>query len=134
MDFQNRIPAEELGGFVTLDHIVVLVSELERSLPYYETLLPLIGFSKRREHVFGNAEGLSIDIRQAPEPGHAYRRLAPGLNHLGFRARDREALSEVALAMGEAGFEVPRIQAFEDGYALFFKDPDGMRLELSCYA
>jgi hypothetical protein len=34
------------------------------------------------------------------------------------------------LAMAEAGFEVPEIQEFPDGSALFLKDADGMRIEI----
>jgi len=119
---------------VKLDHLVVLTSDLERSLPFYQTLLKLLGFTRHREHVFENADGVVIDLQQASEPGYAYRRHAPGLNHMGFTAPDRGTLLRVAEAMGEAGFEVPPIQEFGDGSALFFKDPDGMRLELSCYS
>jgi hypothetical protein len=35
--------------------------------------------------------------------------------------------------MQEAGFEVPDIQDFGKGSALFFKDPDGMRIEVASY-
>ena len=32
--------------------------------------------------------------------------------------------------MKDAGYEVPDIQSFGEGIALFLKDPDGMRIEL----
>jgi catechol 2,3-dioxygenase-like lactoylglutathione lyase family enzyme len=117
-----------------LDHIVLLVGSLERSLPYYETLLPLIGFEKARDQVWANADGLHIDLKEATEPGEGYRRFGIGLNHVGFTAPSPQALDAVGEAMRSAGFEVPALQRFGDGVALFMKDPDGMRFEISFYA
>ena len=117
-----------------LDHIVLLVGSLERSLPYYEALLPLIGFEKRRDHVWANSEGIHLDFKEATEPGEGYRRYGIGLNHLGFTAPTPEALQAVGDAMRSAGFEVPALQTFGDGMALFMKDPDGIRFEVTYYA
>lgn len=116
-----------------LDHLVILLSDLESSLPFYETLLPLLGFSKSREHVWGNEEGTYLDFRQAQQPEHGYQRFAPGLNHMGFAAPDRETIERIGQAMADAGFEVPAIQEFPDGSALFLKDADGMRIEVGMY-
>jgi len=116
-----------------LDHLVILLSDLSGSLPFYEKLLCLIGFSKDRDHVFGNAEGVFIDLKQAGEPDHAYRRHAPGLNHMGFTAPSREDVLSVQRQMRAAGFEAPEIQEFGSETALFLKDPDGMRIEVTHY-
>ena len=116
-----------------LDHIVIAVSELAPSVAFYSELLTQLGFDKRRDHVFVNAEGISFDIRQADDPAHRYTRAAPGLNHVGFTAPDRDAIVRVQTAMDNAGYEVPAIQAFDDGIALFLIDPDGMRVEISTY-
>ena len=116
-----------------LDHIVILLSDLKSGLPFYEALLPLIGFTRSRDHVFGNQDEVYLDLKQAGKPQHHYERHAPGLNHLGFTAPDREAIEGVRQAMAAAGFEVPEIQEFGDGSALFLKDIDGMRIEVACY-
>lgn len=116
-----------------LDHIVLLVSDLSRSVMYYEKLLPMLGFRKTADHVFGNAEEIYLDIRQAGDPDHAYRRSAPGLNHIGFTAPNRDAMTQVQLTMKEAGYEVPDVQNFDKDVALFLKDPDGMRIEIGVY-
>jgi catechol 2,3-dioxygenase-like lactoylglutathione lyase family enzyme len=116
-----------------LDHIVILLSNLEANLAFYEALLPLIGFSKDRDHVFANEDGVHLDFRQAGKPGHRYERFAPGLNHLGFTAPDRDAVETIRQTMANAGFEVPEIQEFPNGSALFLKDADGMRIEVSSY-
>ncbi len=116
-----------------LDHIVLLVSDLAVSLAYYETLLPLLGFRKTGDNVFGNDEEIYLDIRLADKPDHQYERFAPGLNHIGFTAPDREAITEVQNVMKTAGYDAPEVQMFGDDVALFMKDPDGMRIEIAVY-
>jgi len=118
---------------VKLDHLVILVSDLSASLPFYEKLLSLIGFSKGRNHVFGNSDGLYIDLQQAKRADHPYQRYAPGLNHMGFTAPNLDDVLEVQRRMREAGFEVAELQKFDSETALFLKDPDGMRVEVTHY-
>lgn len=117
-----------------LDHIVLLVGSLERSLPWYEALLPLIGFTRSRDYVWGNEDGIYFDLKEATEPGDGYRRYGIGLNHIGFTAPDKAAIEAVGTAMAAAGFEVPAMQRLGNSWALFMKDPDGMRIELTFYA
>ena len=116
-----------------LDHIVILVRSLDRSLPWYAALLGLLGFEKTRDHVWYNGD-LAIDLKQA-EPGTPdYQRYAPGLNHLGFTAAEDSALDRVRDGMATQGFEVPAKQQSGKETATFFKDPDGMRVEVTVYA
>lgn len=116
-----------------LDHIVLFLSDLDRCLPFYDRLLPLLGFEKLRDHVFANAEAIHFDLRLSTEPEHGYHRYAPGLNHLAFTADSLEQIVETGEVMAAAGFEVPEIQKFSDGHALFLRDADGMRIELGVY-
>lgn len=116
-----------------LDHIVLLVADLPKSVKFYETLLPMLGFRKTADHVFGNGEKIYLDIRQADDLDQPYERYAAGLNHIGFAGTDLNEITKVQEAMKEAGYEVPAIQNFSDGVALFLKDPDGMRVELGVY-
>lgn len=116
-----------------LDHIVLFLSDLDRCVPFYDRLMPMLGFEKIRDHVFVNAEAVHFDLRQASEPEHGYHRYAPGLNHLAFTADSREQIDATAEAMAAAGFSVPAIQEFPDGSALFLRDLDGMRIELGVY-
>ena len=116
-----------------LDHIVILLSDMNRCIGFYEALLPLLGFSRTRDHVFANDEGIHLDFRAAGDSDHGYNRHAPGLNHMGFTAQDRAQIERIGKAMMAAGFEVPEIQEFADGSAIFFKDHDGMRIEVGAY-
>ena len=116
-----------------LDHVVLLAGDLGASLPYYEALLPLLGFTKSRDHVWGNEDGLFLDFKEATEAGEGYRRHGVGLNHLGFTAPTKEAVDAIAAEMKRMGFPVPETQQLGNIYALFMKDPDGMRFEISYY-
>jgi catechol 2,3-dioxygenase-like lactoylglutathione lyase family enzyme len=118
---------------ISLDHIVILVRSLDRSLPWYSVLLGALGFEKTRDHVWSNG-AIAIDLSQAKEGTGDYERYAPGLNHLGFRAPDRPAFDAVREAMSATGVDVPEIQTFGEEIGTFFKDPDGMRIEVGCAA
>ena len=117
---------------VKLDHLVILVRSLDASLPWYDRLLALLGFDKTRDHVWWNGE-VAIDLKQAEDGTPDYQRYAPGLNHLGFTAPDEAALDAVRQGMAEAGFDVPDKQQLGDQSATFFKDPEGMRIEVTVY-
>ena len=116
-----------------MDHVVIFLSDLAAGITFYDTLLPLIGFQKDRDHVFGNEDGNYLDLRQATLPDYRYERFAPGLNHIGFSADNRDAIVAIQKSMKDAGFDVPAIQEFPDGSAVFLKDTDGMRIEIGSY-
>lgn len=115
-----------------LDHLVILVRSLDESLPWYSALLALLGFEKTRDHVWYDGE-VALDLKQARDGTADYERYAPGLNHLGFTAPDEAALDAVRDGMAEAGFDVPEKQRLGSETATFFKDPDGMRVEVTVY-
>jgi catechol 2,3-dioxygenase-like lactoylglutathione lyase family enzyme len=114
-----------------LDHLTLLVSSLERSMPYYEHLLPLIGFHKERDHVWTDGAGFYLQFLQASPDARPYERHGAGMNHLGFGAASPEQVREVRRAMETAGFPTPEIQHLSGATALFMKDPDGIRFELT---
>lgn len=116
-----------------LDHVTLLVSSLAGSMPYYDALLPLLGFTKRREQVWTDGAGFYIQFLQAKSGTRPYERYGAGLNHLGFGAPDPEAVVRIRDAMREAGFPAPEIQDLGGATALFMKDPDGLRVEITHY-
>ena len=40
-----------------VDHVTLLVGSLEASMAYYDTLLPLLGFTKKRDHIWTDGDG-----------------------------------------------------------------------------
>jgi catechol 2,3-dioxygenase-like lactoylglutathione lyase family enzyme len=116
-----------------IDHITLTVSSFERSMPYYEHLLPLLGFSKKRNHVWTDGEGFFFQFVQALPGTPPYERHGAGMNHLGFGASSADQVHAIRAAMEAAGFAVPDIQNLDGAIALFMKDPDGIRFEITYY-
>lgn len=116
-----------------IDHVTLLFSSLEKSLPFYEALLPLLGFSKKSEKVWTDGDGFFFQFGEAKNGTGAYERYGAGMNHLGFGAPSREFVEGVQAAMRNAGFDAPEIQDLGGAQALFMKDPDGIRFEITWY-
>jgi catechol 2,3-dioxygenase-like lactoylglutathione lyase family enzyme len=114
-----------------IDHITLLVSSLEASMPYYEALLPLLGFAKKRDHIWTDGEGFFFQFLEARPDLPCYERYGAGMNHLGFAAPSVEIVQSVKQAMSEAGFATPEVQSIGPMTALFMKDPDGIRFEVT---
>lgn len=116
-----------------IDHITLLVSSLDRSMPYYEHLLPLVGFSKSKNYVWTDDDGFFFQFLQAKPDTYPYERYGAGMNHLGFGASSPGQVHAIRAAMAAAGFDVPDIQDLGGAVALFMKDPDGIRFEITYY-
>lgn len=116
-----------------LDHIVINASNQKASALWYGALLPMIGFEKTGDLVWGNKQGVYIDLRQANEPELPYHRPGPGVNHIGFTAPTEKAVEAILSAMKAQGFEVPEIQIIDNATCLFMKDDDGFRVEITYY-
>lgn len=116
-----------------MDHITLLVSSLERSMPYYAQLLPLLGFTKKKDHVWTDGNGFFFQFQQAKSGTSPYERYGAGMNHLGFGVATPDQVLAIRDAMSSAGFEVPNVQNLGGAIALFMKDPDGIRFEVTYY-
>ena len=122
-------------------HVDLVVSSIERSLPFYRDLLGPLGFHRisevegeRSETIwYFEGPGTSIGLRQAQALG-GHDRYRVGLHHLAFEAVSRSVVDERhAWAFG-AGAEIespPQEYSYSPGYyAFFFYDPDGIKLEV----
>ena len=124
-------------------HVDLVVSSIERSLPFYRELLAPLGFHRIGEvqgergetiwYLSGAASALGLREAQTPSQG-PYDRYRVGLHHLAFEAHSRGAVNERAdwLRAQDAEIESgPEEFAYLPGYyAVFFYDPDGMKLEI----
>lgn len=129
------MPLEVLG----FDHIDLTVSDLEHSIAFYEKVLTELGF-RRVPHGgytnWANAQ-LSIAIRPAAseQQGASFDRYRVGLHHLAVRAKSREDVGRFHRFLVREKVTVldppPEYPEYgTDYYAVFFADPDGMKLEL----
>jgi catechol 2,3-dioxygenase-like lactoylglutathione lyase family enzyme len=115
------------------DHIALMVKRLADSAPYYEALPPLLGFSRLQAIHWKSPNGFNIQLHEAKPGTSAYERYGAGMNHFGFSVPDPADVVAVRDAMARAGFDVPAIQNLDGVTALFMKDPDGIRFEVSYF-
>jgi glyoxylase I family protein len=126
-----------------LHHVDVVVSSIERSLPFYRELLGPLGWhgvseveGERGEtiwYVLGPGTSLGLRAAQSPLSG-PYDRYRVGLHHLAFEAVSRAVVNERAEWLRGRNAEIesgPKEYWYLPGYyAVFFYDPDGMKLEI----
>jgi glyoxylase I family protein len=128
---------------IGIDHIYISVSDLARSEAYYDPLMALLGFRKNTfslhdaPHIqyFNRHFGYVLRPAYADSPPHdPYH---TGLHHLCFRVNSVADVEAVAEQMAAAGLPCSAPQCYpqyaEDYHAIFFTDPDGIRLEVTNY-
>ncbi len=123
-------------------HVDLVVSSIERSLPFYRELLAPLGFQRLSEVEGERGEtirylggpGTSLGLREAQMPTGLVERYRVGLHHLAFEAASRGVVDERADWLRARGATIesgPEEYAYSPGYyAVFFYDPDGIKLEL----
>ena len=123
-------------------HVDLVVSSIERSLPFYRDLLGPIGWPRigevegeRGETIwYLGGKGSAIGLRQAQTESGQVDRYAVGLHHLAFEVVSRAVVDERydwLLASGATIESEPQDYAYMPGYyAVFFYDPDGIKLEI----
>lgn len=137
-----------------VDHIQITVKDLGAAVAFYDRFLPLLGFS-------ANAKGTAtiekhdfrvVEYKHArfcfaiTSPRTAFRnddvhRRKPGsLHHLAFRVASREEVDRLHHELKAIGANIvspPRLypEYTPAGYyAVFFKDPDGIKYEIVTHA
>jgi len=129
-----------------IDHLDLVVSDLDRSLAFYTELLHPLGYvrqspieGERGEHVvyLGRVGGFgSVSLRSAQSDAHEtpYDRYAIGIHHIAFSASSRSAVDDRAEWLRSNGWQIesgPEEYGYTPGYyAVFFYDPDGIKLEI----
>ncbi|MDO1558682.1 VOC family protein [Brevundimonas sp. 2R-24] len=116
-----------------IDHLTILWRDTAASEPYYAALLPLLGFSQTKRGIWTDGEGFFLQFRPANPETREYERYGPGVNHVGFGAPDPETVERVQTQMRAVGFDAPEIRDLNGARALFMKDPDGLRFEITWY-
>jgi glyoxylase I family protein len=122
-------------------HVDLVVSSIERSLPFYTELLGPLGYSRvgevegeRGETIwYLSGPGTSIGLRES-QTDAPYDRYAVGLHHLALEAESRAEVDQLAAWIRTQNVEIesePQEYTYQPGYyAFFFYDPDGIKLEL----
>ncbi len=123
-------------------HLDLTVADLARSAGFYDPLLRHLGF--RRDDALasgapawflrdeaGGHFGIALVEAQAEREPH---RRFPGLHHFAFHVDSRaevDACHTLVVELGTTVLDAPNEYDYTPGYyAVFFSDPDGMKLEV----
>jgi catechol 2,3-dioxygenase-like lactoylglutathione lyase family enzyme len=136
-----------------IDHIQITVKDMSIAVPFYDKVLPLLGFDIKRkvsavfeEHEFHVVEYTHPRLAFAiTSPRKAFavdtinRRKPGALHHLAFKAASRgevDRLHSELTILGATIVSPPREypEYTPPGYyALFFKDLEGIKYEIVCH-
>jgi catechol 2,3-dioxygenase-like lactoylglutathione lyase family enzyme len=120
---------------VGIDHLVIRVSDYERSKAFYGKLFAFLGFKVLDE--YENAIGWTNGKTRfwiGPADAGRKRRHRPGdvgFHHYAFELRSRRDVDALGAFLNETGAHIvdPPGEYYDDYYAVFFLDPDGLKLE-----
>ena len=124
-------------------HVDLVVSSILRSLPFYRELLEPLGWHRVGEvegergetiwYISGPGSSLGLREAQADTDG-PFDRYRVGVHHVAFEAPSRFEVDERADWLRARGVPIesgPEEYSYIPGYyAVFFYDPDGIKLEL----
>jgi catechol 2,3-dioxygenase-like lactoylglutathione lyase family enzyme len=127
---------------IGIDHVYVAVTDLARAEAFYDKAMAVLGFRKNaftlndEPHVQYYNRHFGFVLRPARDlfPHDPY---APGLHHFCLRVDSPEDVAQVAADLKAAGIDASDPQVYPeyapDYHATFFRDPDGIRLEVTNY-
>ena len=110
---------------------------------FYDCVMRILGFRKNTftnegdHHIQYYNRHFGFVLRPARGNQSRYDALAPGLHHFCFRVEDSASVDAIAKRFAEDGVTCSSPQLYPeyapDYYAIFFSDPDGIRLEVTNY-
>ncbi len=119
-----------------VDHLVIAVSDFARSKRFYSALFRFLGMTVmgRYEEAMGWKNGGSrFWIFQADDKGRKrkHRIGDVGFHHYAFSLRSRKDVDDLQAFLKSIGAEIvdPAGEYYDNYYAVYFLDPDGLKLE-----
>lgn len=132
-----------------IDHIQITVKDLDVAAPFYDKVLGILGFQVEKK-IRATIPEHDFEVIEYPHPKIAFaitsprtafvdetiHRRKPGtLHHLAFKASSRDEVDHLHHELVEAEVNIvggPKVwpQHGEDYYAVFFKDPEGLKYEI----
>jgi len=125
---------------VGIDHVVIRVGNFDKSKEFYDRLLVFLGFEliEAFSDTIGWRNGKTafwIARAENPERARRPREDDVGLHHYAFELRDRSDVDalQTFLKSNDVDIVDPAGEYYEDYYAVYFLDPDGIKLEGMTY-
>lgn len=119
-----------------IDHLSIRVRDYARSKAFYGRLFPFLGFTVLEDYgdTIGWTNGKTrfwIAAADAEGRKRGYRTGDVGFHHYAFNLRSRADVDALQAFLDEMGATVVDRagEYYDDYYAVFFLDPDGLKLE-----
>jgi len=127
---EEAMPTSKVVG---IDHISVRVSDYGKSKAFYSKLFEFLGFEISDEYpgTIGWTNGKTRYWIAGAEGRKKYRIGDVGLHHYAFQLRSRRDVDALQAFLEKERVRIvdPADEYYEDYYAVFFLDPDGIKLE-----
>ncbi|MDR3535181.1 MAG: VOC family protein [Acetobacteraceae bacterium] len=126
-----------MARVVGIDHISIRVSDYEKSKQFYSQLFTFLGFEISDEYpdAIGWTNGKTrfwIGPADAQGRKHKHRIGDIGFHHYALQLRSRKDVDALQAFLSDvlhARIVDPAGEYYDDYYAVFFLDPDGLKLE-----
>ena len=132
-----------------IDHIQITVKNIETAEPFYDKLMPILGFDLKNKSK-GRVEKHDFNVIEYTHPilifainsprevfkdDEIHRRKPGSLHHIAFQASSQEEVDSLYPQIRDIGAQIvtpPKYypQHGENYYALFFKDLEGIKYEI----
>ncbi len=132
-----------MATVIGIDHIYITVSDLARSMAFYDLVFQQVLGFRRNEFALGGEPHVQYYnqhfgyVLRPARVAQAHEPYAPGLHHLCLRVESVDDVQAVAAALNAAGIAATPAALHgdyaPDYWATFFTDPDGVRLEVTNY-
>ncbi|MDI1286894.1 MAG: VOC family protein [Reyranella sp.] len=125
--------ARNTSRVVGIDHISIRVSDYEKSKAFYARLFTFLGFELSED--YGTTIGWTNGRTRywiAPAEGRKTHRIGDvGFHHYAFELRRRKDVDALQAFLEKEKVRIvdPAAEYYDDYYAVFFLDPDGLKLE-----
>jgi catechol 2,3-dioxygenase-like lactoylglutathione lyase family enzyme len=125
--------ARNKSRVVGIDHISIRVSDYEKSKVFYAKLFAFLGFELSDD--YGTTIGWTNGRTRywiAPAEGRKTHRIGDvGFHHYAFELRSRKDVDALQAFLDKEKVRIvdPAAEYYDDYYAVFFLDPDGLKLE-----
>jgi catechol 2,3-dioxygenase-like lactoylglutathione lyase family enzyme len=139
---EENLVSEGLSAAGKLHHVEIYCSDLKKSADFWGWFLSELGYQVFQKWSAGVSFILAdtylvfvqADPRHLATPFHRCR---PGLNHLAFHAASRCQVDEMTRKLRERGVVILYTDRHPhaggpDSYAVFFEDPERIKVELTC--
>ena len=127
------------------NHVATLTPDMDRLVGFYKAVFGAevtFEMQAKPDHphmiILDLGGGAALNVFEVDKEAIIGERTQQGgrgaIDHYALAVDSRATLEEVRDRLIEAGADIGEIQRLGDEWSLFFRDPDGMELEVCCHA